>query len=148
MSTTDEFENQTENENSLEAQLSRLDADVNVHDIETVAGDFCFVMQPDFSRVKSVKITGQSAHTDIRSLDSQLAEAMGLAEAIELKIVATSITRVNKFTPATMFGKGKVQELGEMLASHKTQLVVINTVLTPVQQRNLEHTLIFNRAIL
>ncbi len=124
--------------NTLENQLKRLDADVNIHDIETSAGDFCFVMQPDFSKVRSVKITGQSEHTDIRSLDSQLEEAVGLAEAIELKIIATAIIRVNKFTPATMFGKGKIAELGEMLASHQAQLVVINTVLTPVQQRNLE----------
>ncbi len=132
MSPTDEIEN------TLEAQLERLDADVDIHDIETVAGDHCFVMQPDFSKVKSVKIVGQSEHIDMRSYQSQLEEAVGLAEAIDLKIVATNITRVNKFTPATLFGKGKVEELGQMLASHLTKLVVINTVLTPVQQRNLE----------
>lgn len=131
----DELENPPEEEFDA---LAALDADVDVHDVETVAGDHCFVMQLDFSRVKSVKITGQSDHADMRSMDSQLEEAIGLAEAIDLKIVATSITRVNKFTPATMFGKGKVEELGKMLASHKTQLVVVNTVLTPVQQRNLE----------
>ncbi|NRB14855.1 MAG: GTPase HflX [Rhizobiales bacterium] len=95
-------------------------------------------MQLDFSRVKSVKITGQSDHADMRSMQAQLAEAVGLAEAIELKIVSTSITRVNKFTPATLFGKGKVEELGKMLSQYQAQLVVVNTVLTPVQQRNLE----------
>ncbi|MCJ8322355.1 MAG: GTPase HflX [Hyphomicrobiales bacterium] len=125
---------------SLAEKLDRpaLDANVDVHDIETSAGDYCFVMQLDFSRVKSVKITGQSDHADMRSMQAQLAEAVGLAEAIELKIVSTSITRVNKFTPATLFGKGKVEELGKMLSQYQAQLVVVNTVLTPVQQRNLE----------
>lgn len=127
-----------ETEPKLQSLADKLDANVDVHDIETVAGDHCFVMQLDFSKVKSTKVTGQSAHADMRSMDAQLAEAVGLAEAIELKIVATSITRVNKFSPATLFGKGKVEELGHMLAQHQAQLVVVNTVLTPVQQRNLE----------
>lgn len=125
---------------SLAQKLDKpaLDANVDVHDIETSAGDHCFVMQLDFSRVKSVKITGQSDHSDMRTMEAQLAEAVGLAEAIQLKIVSTSITRVNKFTPATLFGKGKVEELGQMLSQYQAQLVVVNTVLTPVQQRNLE----------
>lgn len=121
-----------------EAIADQLDANVNVHDVETVAGDHCFVMQLDFSKVKTTKITGQAEHADMRSLDAQLEEVIGLAEAIELKVVGTAITRVNKFSPATLFGKGKVDELGKMLHQHEAELVVVNTVLTPVQQRNLE----------
>jgi GTP-binding protein HflX len=40
--------------------------------------------------------------------------------------------------PATLFGRGKVEELKGLIASRDVELVVVDTALSPVQQRNLE----------
>src|SRR5690606_9401405 len=40
--------------------------------------------------------------------------------------------------PATLFGTGKVEEIGSRIAADEIALVIVNGPLTPVQQRNLE----------
>ncbi len=40
--------------------------------------------------------------------------------------------------PATLFGSGKVEEIAERVAAERIDLVVVDGVLSPVQQRNLE----------
>ena len=46
--------------------------------------------------------------------------------------------RLRGVTPATLFGSGKVEELGALLRAAEAEAVVIDDQLTPVQQRNLE----------
>ena len=41
-------------------------------------------------------------------------------------------------TPATLFGTGKVREIGELCENLEAGVVVVDDALTPVQQRNLE----------
>ena len=41
-------------------------------------------------------------------------------------------------TPATYIGKGKIEELAELIAEEELALVVMDCALTPLQQRNLE----------
>jgi GTPase len=73
-----------------------------------------------------------------RSNDAKLEEAMGLASAIDLKIAEGLIVPVSEPRPATLFGSGKVEEIGEILDKHNAGLVIVDRPLTPVQQRNLE----------
>jgi len=61
-----------------------------------------------------------------------------LARAIELDIVHSGLVSLSKIKPATLLGKGKVEEFKGMVASLDAGLVVIDHPLTPVQQRNLE----------
>lgn len=68
-----------------------------------------------------------------------LGEAVSLAQALPgLEVVGSDVVRVTKPRPATLFGKGKVDELGGRAAELEAELVLIDGPLTPVQQRNLE----------
>jgi GTPase len=74
----------------------------------------------------------------LHSSDDRLAEAVGLAEAISLDVAAAEIVPLYRPRPATLFGSGKVEELGELVSEHGAGLAVIDHALSPVQQRNLE----------
>jgi GTP-binding protein HflX len=73
-----------------------------------------------------------------RSLQSALEEAVGLAAAIRLEVAQASIVRLQKITPATHIGRGKVEELKAVIEEEEIGLAIVDTSLTPVQQRNLE----------
>ncbi len=70
--------------------------------------------------------------------ESRLDEAAGLAIALDLDIVAADTARVRKPNPATLFGSGKVEEIVTLCEEVEADLVIVNTTLTPIQQRNLE----------
>jgi GTP-binding protein HflX len=76
--------------------------------------------------------------TGERDAATRLTEAVGLARAIDLDIVAAVVARLGEARPATLLGTGKVAELGHLVAETEAQLVVVNGALTPIQQRNLE----------
>ena len=48
------------------------------------------------------------------------------------------VVTLRKRTPATLFGKGKVEEIGHLVEDREADVVVVDDALTPVQQRNLE----------
>ena len=73
-----------------------------------------------------------------RDPKARLSEALGLARAIRLKIVTTEIVGLKAPRPATYLGSGKVVELGERIVADEVEVCVVDTALTPVQQRNLE----------
>lgn len=72
------------------------------------------------------------------SIEDRLEEAVGLTRAIELTVAGTEIVRLANPRPATLFGTGKVAELGERIEELDTGLVIIDHALSPIQQRNLE----------
>jgi GTP-binding protein HflX len=76
-----------------------------------------------------------------RAPQARLDEAVGLANAINLKAVHCEIVMVAAPRPATLIGAGKVDELAAVVEEHRAELVVIDHPLTPVQQRNLERAL-------
>jgi GTP-binding protein HflX len=73
-----------------------------------------------------------------RSPDARLDEAVGLARAIDLDIVASGLVALSQLRPATYLGKGKVEELAGVVKTHEAGIVVMDCALSPVQQRNLE----------
>ncbi len=98
-----------------------------------------FVLHPDILQKTRQKSEKSGPRQDVmRSVASRLDEALGLARALGLDIVAGEVVRVANLRPATLFGKGKVEHLRAMFAAHDVELVIINHELTPVQQRNLE----------
>jgi GTP-binding protein HflX len=74
----------------------------------------------------------------IRSNESRLEEAIGLARAIDLEIANGIIVQVSQPKPATLIGSGKIEEIEGMLEAGNAGLVVVDHPLTPIQQRNLE----------
>ena len=73
-----------------------------------------------------------------RSIEAQLEEAVGLAEAIHLDVVAAQSIPIRRARPATLFGPGQADQLAELVKEQEVSLVVINGAVSPVQQRNLE----------
>jgi GTP-binding protein HflX len=73
-----------------------------------------------------------------RSPEASLAEAVGLARAIALEVVAAEVARVATWRPATLLGSGTVTKFGETIKAQAIAVVVIDASLSPVQQRNLE----------
>ena len=73
-----------------------------------------------------------------RSSEARLAEAMGLAASIGLVLVHSAIVPLRRRRPSMLLGEGQAEMVREDLKAHEVDLVVMDTALTPVQQRNLE----------
>ena len=73
-----------------------------------------------------------------RSSEARLAEAMGLAASIGLVLVHSAIVPLRRRRPSMLLGEGQAEMVKDDLKAHEVDLVVMDTALTPVQQRNLE----------
>ena len=68
-----------------------------------------------------------------------MAEAAALARALpELDVVGAEVVPLREMRPATLFGPGKLKELGERIEEDEIGLVLVDGPVSPVQQRNLE----------
>lgn len=68
-------------------------------------------------------------------------EANGLAQAIGLNVLYKEIVRVKQVKPAALVGQGVIERLAEKINLYKIELVIFDTALSPIQQRNLEKKL-------
>jgi GTP-binding protein HflX len=73
-----------------------------------------------------------------RSAEARIEEAEGLAEAIGIVIAAERAFRVRTVRPATLLGKGQVEEIAGLAKENWAGLVIVDSALTPIQQKNLE----------
>ena len=73
-----------------------------------------------------------------RSAEARIEEAEGLAQAIGIVIAAERAFRLRTVRPATLIGKGQVEETAELARDHEAGLVIVDAPLTPIQQKNLE----------
>lgn len=73
-----------------------------------------------------------------RTPDARLEEAEGLAAALDLEVRQGLVVPLRRPTPATLFGSGKVEEIGRLVETMEADVVVVDDHLSPVQQRNLE----------
>lgn len=87
----------------------------------------CVVIHPELPNDRSA-----------RDADARLTEAVGLARALDLQVEVAEVAKVRKTAPATLFGKGKVEEIGALIRAAEANVVVIDDSLSPIQQRNLE----------
>jgi GTP-binding protein HflX len=79
---------------------------------------------------------GQPRRTEVGRLE----EAVGLAAAIDLAVVAAETVPIRRPRPATLFGSGRVRAIGEAVAAEAIDLVVVDAGLSAIQQRNLERS--------
>ena len=73
-----------------------------------------------------------------RSAEARIEEASGLAEAIGIDVVAARPFRVRTVRPATLLGKGQVEEIAGIAKTEDAHLLIVDAALTPIQQKNLE----------
>ena len=87
-----------------------------------------WVLQPKLKKELTDKINSSS-----------LSEVNALTKALPyVKIIGSTIVSVEKLSPKEFFGSGKVGELAEKFSLKEIDLVIINSQISPVQQRNLE----------
>lgn len=87
-----------------------------------------FVLHPDI-------VASPISREPARALE----EAVSLAAALpELDVADSAVVRLTKVAPGTLFGKGKIEELGALFEALDVGLVLVDGPVTPVQQRNLE----------
>lgn len=75
------------------------------------------------------------------SAESRLEEACGLALAINLDVVYKDIIHIRTVKPATLIGQGVIDRLSEEITAKGIELIIFDTSLSPIQQRNLENKL-------
>ena len=71
----------------------------------------------------------------------RLAEACGLAEALDLDVARAEIAPLRRAQPGMLFGAGRVDALKEAVDEEHAGVIVIDHLVSPVQQRNLEKAL-------
>jgi GTP-binding protein HflX len=91
-----------------------------------------------YRRRGSPRPTGPRGGDGERAPAARLEEAVGLAQAIDLKVVQAGIVPLNEVRPASYLGSGKVDEIAGLAKSLEAGIVVVDCALSPVQQRNLE----------
>jgi len=79
-----------------------------------------------------------STVTGNRAVEDVLEEAAGLARAISLDVLECRAVKVTRPNPGTLFGKGAVDTIKELIAEKEPSVVIVDHALSPVQQRNLE----------
>jgi GTP-binding protein HflX len=85
-----------------------------------------------------VPVSRSRARATARDADARVEEAAGLARAIDLDVVDAFAVPLAVPRPATLLGSGKVEEIGKRVTDEHIGLVIVDGVLSPVQQRNLE----------
>lgn len=73
--------------------------------------------------------------------EERLEEARGLALAIGLVVADSFILPVRDVRPNLLFGSGQVENLAIACEQGGAELVIVDSALTPIQQRNLEDRL-------
>ncbi len=87
----------------------------------------CAVLHPDSKLSVSARLP-----------DLACAEAVSLAQALNLDVELAEIVPLRAMNASTLFGSGKVRELKDKFMTAEVEVVVINGTVSPVQQRNLE----------
>lgn len=73
-----------------------------------------------------------------RSREARLEEAVGLALAINLDVVDAGIIPIKKAVPATLMGKGKLEEIAGQVKALDVGVAIVDHAISPKQQQNLE----------
>ena len=68
-------------------------------------------------------------------------EMLDLAINLNIKVPLKRITKIKKINPATLIGSGLINEINLIISEMKVNLLIVNTNLTPRQQKNLEDKL-------
>ena len=75
---------------------------------------------------------------DLINKDYNLNEIVNLSKTLKIKCKSSFSIKINKFYSSTLFSKGKLSELKDIITNKSIDLLVCNYLLTPSQQKNLE----------
>jgi len=94
----------------------------------------------DVTRGERALVIGvqRAGQGDSRTSEARLDEAAGLAEAIGIDVVSKRTFKLRAPRPATLLGKGQIEQAAEIAKDSEAGLVIVDSPLTPVQQKSLE----------
>lgn len=70
--------------------------------------------------------------------DYDLTEAVGLAEALGVEPIEAQIIPIRDLKASNFFGSGQIENIKAAIQAHDLNIVIVNSELSPIQQRNLE----------
>ncbi|WP_017930546.1 GTPase HflX [Robiginitomaculum antarcticum] len=73
--------------------------------------------------------------------DYKLEEARRLAEALEVEVAGADLVALREIRAGEYFTSGKLDEIKAYINSHDIDILIVNTSIAPIQQRNLERKL-------
>ncbi len=76
--------------------------------------------------------------TAARAAEARLTEATNLAAAIGLVVVHSAVVPLRVVRPSTLLGSGQIELVAQAIAGQSVAVIIVDTELSPVQQRNLE----------
>lgn len=89
----------------------------------------------------AVIFPSSSADSALLSPEVRLEEAEGLARAINLNVVYKEVVKLRDIKPSTYFSRGFIDRIKPVITDEEIELVIIDTMISPIQQRNLEKAL-------
>lgn len=97
-------------------------------------------LPPELQQLKLERavLVGLSLEGDIERAEESLDELARLTDTAGAMVVGTLMQRRNRPDPATFLGKGKVDEVRQMVRALNADTVVIDEELSPGQLRNIE----------
>jgi GTP-binding protein HflX len=93
---------------------------------------------PERCYLLAVEAKGERGNFPAEQSLQELARLVTTAGGV---VVGSTIQHVSRFHPATLAGKGKLEELVTLRETENYDTVVVDSELSPTQQRNLEETL-------
>jgi GTP-binding protein HflX len=96
------------------------------------------MIERDAEQLRALVIHPLIFAKNMRSADLLLEEAVGLAHALGVDVIKGQCEQVRAIKVGQFFGSGKIEELAEQISSQSIDLVIVDTALAPIQQRNLE----------
>ena len=80
----------------------------------------------------------QERREETRTPEARLEEAVALTRAIDLAVAYAAVVPLAKPRPATLIGSGAVENLAGVVKEAQIGVAVVDAIVSPVQQRNLE----------
>jgi GTP-binding protein HflX len=97
--------------------------------------------QTTASEPERALLVAVETQTQTWNVQDSLEELASLAETVDVEVVGSITQKLSHPHPATFVGKGKLEEIKNLLEELDYNLVMIDGELTPAQQRNLEQAL-------
>ena len=72
-------------------------------------------------------------------LDNNLKELNGLAETAHYNVISIVSQKLTRINPKSFIGKGKVEEISQLILQFSAGIVIFDENLSPAQNRNLEN---------
>ncbi|MGB3081825.1 MAG: GTPase HflX, partial [Candidatus Omnitrophota bacterium] len=89
-------------------------------------------------RERAILVTIEKLGRETWHLEDRKQELRRLAESCGADIVEEVVSRRKTLTPRFLIGKGKVQEIADLVMELNAEVVIFSDDLSPSQQKNLE----------